>query len=182
MLWDCTRSSVVFGASLVLSPVCAVSSRIFRRGLAVLVSELPLAVASLLAAELALSTIFLGLVLRERILRTLFYPEFLLLVGTLMLDSALSSCHAVGTGYALAGRREFLEEVLAKASLVLSLVCLSEPVARAVRTKTEGDCAICCIGLDEVSLVLGCGHAFHEGCLWRWVYERKCCPQCAAPM
>jgi len=49
-----------------------------------------------------------------------------------------------------------------------------------------GDCAVCLSGIgagDEVRRLSNCRHAFHRGCLDRWMaHDQRTCPLCRAPL
>ncbi|CAN6240597.1 unnamed protein product [Urochloa humidicola] len=49
-----------------------------------------------------------------------------------------------------------------------------------------GDCAVCLSGIgagDEVRRLANCRHAFHRGCLDRWMeHDQRTCPLCRAPL
>lgn len=49
-----------------------------------------------------------------------------------------------------------------------------------------GDCAVCLSGIDagdEVRKLSNCRHAFHRGCLDRWMaHDQRTCPLCRAPL
>ncbi|CAN6229278.1 unnamed protein product [Urochloa humidicola] len=51
---------------------------------------------------------------------------------------------------------------------------------------TGGDCAVCLSGIgagDEVRRLANCRHAFHRGCLDRWMeHDQRTCPLCRAPL
>jgi RING-H2 zinc finger protein RHA1 len=48
------------------------------------------------------------------------------------------------------------------------------------------DCAVCLCGIgagDEVRRLSNCRHAFHRGCLDRWMaHDQRICPLCRAPL
>uniref|UniRef100_A0A453CKQ7 RING-type domain-containing protein n=1 Tax=Aegilops tauschii subsp. strangulata TaxID=200361 RepID=A0A453CKQ7_AEGTS len=48
----------------------------------------------------------------------------------------------------------------------------------------DGDCAVCLSGIgggDEVRRLSNCRHAFHRGCLDRWMeHDQRTCPLCRA--
>ncbi|KAF8768614.1 hypothetical protein HU200_007164 [Digitaria exilis] len=50
----------------------------------------------------------------------------------------------------------------------------------------DGDCAVCLCGIgagDEVRRLANCRHAFHRGCLDRWIaHDQRTCPLCRAPL
>ncbi|OEL29054.1 hypothetical protein BAE44_0009927 [Dichanthelium oligosanthes] len=50
----------------------------------------------------------------------------------------------------------------------------------------DGDCAVCLSGIgagDEVRWLSNCRHAFHRGCLDRWMaHDQRTCPLCRAPL
>jgi RING-H2 zinc finger protein RHA1 len=50
----------------------------------------------------------------------------------------------------------------------------------------DGDCAVCLCGIaagDEVRRLSNCRHAFHRGCLDRWMaHDQRTCPLCRAPL
>ncbi|KAM3369106.1 hypothetical protein ACQJBY_017168 [Aegilops geniculata] len=50
----------------------------------------------------------------------------------------------------------------------------------------DGDCAVCLSGIgggDEVRRLSNCRHAFHRGCLDRWMeHDQRTCPLCRAPL
>jgi RING-H2 zinc finger protein RHA1 len=64
------------------------------------------------------------------------------------------------------------------------------PVVRfeelAVTACGGGDCAVCLSGIgaaDEVRRLSNCRHAFHRGCLDRWMaHDQRTCPLCRAPL
>ncbi|PUZ77073.1 hypothetical protein GQ55_1G340900 [Panicum hallii var. hallii] len=49
-----------------------------------------------------------------------------------------------------------------------------------------GDCAVCLSGIgagDDVRRLSNCRHAFHRGCLDRWMaHDQRTCPLCRAPL
>ncbi|GJN21853.1 hypothetical protein PR202_gb09374 [Eleusine coracana subsp. coracana] len=51
---------------------------------------------------------------------------------------------------------------------------------------TGTDCAVCLCGIaggDEVRQLGNCRHAFHRGCLDRWMaHDQRTCPLCRAPL
>jgi RING-H2 zinc finger protein RHA1 len=50
----------------------------------------------------------------------------------------------------------------------------------------NSDCAVCLCGIaagDEVRRLNNCRHAFHRGCLDRWMaHDQRTCPLCRAPL
>ncbi|KAL6899479.1 hypothetical protein ACP4OV_006137 [Aristida adscensionis] len=64
------------------------------------------------------------------------------------------------------------------------------PVVRfdelAEEARGGGDCAVCLGGIagaDEVRRLGNCRHAFHRGCLDRWMaHDQRTCPLCRAPL
>ncbi|XP_062222437.1 brassinosteroid-responsive RING protein 1-like [Phragmites australis] len=50
----------------------------------------------------------------------------------------------------------------------------------------DGDCAVCLSGIgggDEVHRLSNCRHAFHRGCLDRWMaHDQRTCPLCRSPL
>jgi RING-H2 zinc finger protein RHA1 len=50
----------------------------------------------------------------------------------------------------------------------------------------DGDCTVCLSGIgvgDEVRRLSNCRHAFHRGCLDRWMaHDQRTCPLCRAPL
>lgn len=74
----------------------------------------------------------------------------------------LSNCAVIGLTYSLFEREEIYEEFLVKMASALLLLWISELVCARFNKCPEGDCPICCESLDKQSMLLQCGHGFHE--------------------
>lgn len=77
-----TYYMLIIPACLVLSPLCLISSRLFKYFLQLLESDQTYAVLLVLSVELIVSVVFMVLLIRERTYRSIFYSEFVLLLGT----------------------------------------------------------------------------------------------------
>lgn len=177
-----TYHAIMLPLCLLLSPLCLVSSRLFSFFLRLLASDQTYVVLIVLSIELILSAVFLILLIRERTYRSIFYMEFVLLLGTCHNKVVLSNCAVIGFTYSLFEREEMYEELLVKLTSALLLVLISEFVCERFNKCPEGECPICCTALTKQSMLLQCGHSYHEECLWRWVYQRRCCPTCCQPL
>jgi hypothetical protein len=92
---------------MLLSPLCLVSSRLFNYFLRLIESDYTYVMLTILAIEIILSFTFLILVIRERTYRSLFYAEFILLIGIFLAYSVLSISALVGFTYSLFDRQDF---------------------------------------------------------------------------
>lgn len=56
----------------------------------------------------------------------------------------------------------------------------TERVPRGVGAPSYGDCVVCLDGIGGGQTVrrLECGHAFHKGCIDKWLRQKACCPIC----
>lgn len=90
----------------------------------------------------------------------------------------LSNCAVIGITYSIVERDHFAEESLVKLATALFLIWASEVICQKFNKCPPGECLICCEELTRQSMVLACSHGFHEECLWRWVYQKRCCPRC----
>jgi hypothetical protein len=73
---------LIIPACLLLSPLCVISSRLFKYFLQLFESDQTYAVLLVLSLELIVSIVFMALLIRERTYRSIFYTEFVLLLGT----------------------------------------------------------------------------------------------------
>jgi len=76
-----TYHAAMLPLCLLLSPLCVVSSRLFNFFLKLIESDQTYIVLLVLSVELVLSAIFMILLIRERSYRSIFYTEFVLLLG-----------------------------------------------------------------------------------------------------
>lgn len=77
-----TYHAAMLPLCLLLSPLCVVSSRLFNFFLRLVESDQTYVVFIVLSAELVVSALFMILLIRERSYRSIFYTEFVLLLGT----------------------------------------------------------------------------------------------------
>ncbi|KAL6633775.1 hypothetical protein ACP70R_026446 [Stipagrostis hirtigluma subsp. patula] len=80
-------------------------------------------------------------------------------------------------------RPEFRAALAVAIDEALPVVRFDELPAEA---RGDGDCAVCLSGIaagDEVRRLGNCRHAFHRGCLDRWMaHDQRTCPLCRAPL
>lgn len=126
---------------MVLSPLCLVSSRLFNYFLRFIEEDYTHVLVLVLIAETAVSLVFLVLVVMERAFRSLFYTEFILLMGKLFTDNlVVSNCAVIGFTYSLFDRQDFCEETLVKLTSVLFVLCTSNCLSRWSKARLRGHC------------------------------------------
>ena len=124
---------------------------------------------------LALSLLSTLQLIRSRTCKMIFFYEFVFFLG-------VCNFILICVTYSLLQREDLLEELLAKVFTTLVMVYAAECMKIRTEPTKEFECRVCFnVTEHHDCMILPCSHIFHEGCLWDWIYYKKCCPTCCKP-